>query len=345
MSASLIESKWQILGFLLFCLVLTVGCTTNVTSETVSTAVQTEPTLTATIAATPTQLLAEPATFTPAPTPTQAATPTSAPSPTPAPIETPTTEAALEPEIEATTEPDSAESACRSLDQLTDIGRNRNIVSGPWPRPPAWNGELHSGTGAGLSLIHLGFDVEGPTTQLTTLLDILDKYNIKTTMFILGSWAEASPEWVTEFVARGHEVANHSYTHSNLGEMSAEAVIGELERTEQIVQQIVGQSTKPWLRPPFGSRSPESIQAAFDAGYTTVIWTSSTDDWRPEYTADDMCNALMEGAYPGAILYTHSYRPEIPEVTERFIAEMIDRGYTFVPLSVMMAGDPAQFIE
>jgi hypothetical protein len=58
-----------------------------------------------------------------------------------------------------------------------------------------------------------------------------------------------------------------------------------------------------------------------------------------------MCDALMRGAYPGGILYTHSFRPEIPEVTERFIAEMIDRGYTFVPLSIMMAPDPAAYLQ
>lgn len=337
MATFLIESKRQILGFLLLCLLLATGCAANAAPVVVPTAAQVVPTIAQAVVATPTRTSAEPATFTPAPTPTAVATLTA----TPVPTVTPTALSATE----VVVEDNSAESACRPLDQLAAGGRNRNIVAGPWLRPPAWNGEVHSGNGAGLSLIHLGFDVEGPTGQLPVILDILDKYNVKTTMFILGSWAEASPEWVAEFVARGHEVANHSYTHGNLGDMSADAVIGELERTENIVQQIVGQSTKPWLRPPFGSRSPESIQAAFDAGYTTVIWTSSTDDWRPEYTADDMCNALMEGGYPGAILYTHSYRPEIPEVTERFIAEMIDRGYTFVPLSVMMASDPAQFVE
>ena len=121
--------------------------------------------------------------------------------------------------------------------------------------------------------------------------------------------------------------------HSNLGEMSAEAVIGELERTEQIVQQIVGQSTKPWLRPPFGSRSPESIQAALMPDIRPSSGRAALMTGDRNTPPMICCNALMEGAYPGAILYTHSYRPEIPEVTERFIAEN-DRSRLYICATV-----------
>jgi peptidoglycan/xylan/chitin deacetylase (PgdA/CDA1 family) len=291
--------------------------------------------------------LAEPPTLTPVPT--LAAPPTATPLPEPTAAEeepTPVAEATALPEEEnGDGEEDSAETGCRPLDELTHVGQNRNITPAPWPKPAAWAGELYYTNASGPSLIHLGFDVEGNVDELDEILDILDRYNVKTTMFVLGSWASTRPEWLLEFEARGHEFANHSWTHGNLGDMTPEEVVSELNLTEELVQQVTGQTTKPWLRPPFGSRSPESMQAAYDLGYTTVVWSSSTDDWRQEYTEDDMCRSLLDGSYPGGILYTHSYRPEIPAVIERYIAEMIDRGYTFVPMSVLMAENPASFIE
>lgn len=310
-------------------------------------------TTTTPVATAPVTPAAAPPTFTPAPTlpPPPTATPIAVveqatATPVPAtPSSTPESEPEPTPAAEESAEIATVEPLCRTLDQIDGTPRNRDLAPGPWPRGGAWDSEVYAGNGGGYSMIHLGFDVEGNDLYLEEILDILDKYNVKTTMFVLGSWAAFQPYWLEEFVARGHELANHSWTHGRMGEMEPDAVATELTMTEELVQTITGQSTKPWLRPPYGSRSPESVQAAFDNGYTTVVWTSSTDDWRVEYGVEEMCNALMEGAYPGSILYTHNHRPEIPEVIDRFIADMIDQGYTFVPLSVILSDNPAQFVR
>ncbi|GAB4151031.1 MAG: hypothetical protein Fur0021_14500 [Candidatus Promineifilaceae bacterium] len=217
------------------------------------------------------------------------------------------------------------------------------IAPGPWPRPPAWSEMVFAGTGSG-NLIQLGFDVEGSPAHLGELLDVLDRRGVKTTMFILGSWAETYPDWVREMARRGHEMANHTYSHSNMREMSAEQLVAELNHTEEIVLALTGQSTKPWLRPPYGSRSDESVRAAYEAGWTTVIWSGSADDWREDATADRMCQTMREGSFPGSILYAHTYRADMPETVDRYLGEMQARGYTFAPLSVLMAGDPTAWL-
>jgi peptidoglycan/xylan/chitin deacetylase (PgdA/CDA1 family) len=287
--------------------------------------------------------MAAPATPTALPTVVATAVPTAVATETPEPTAAP---------MMADEGGDSAESdaadpdalACRPREQMAGIRQTVGVVPGPYNTVPASETLLFNTNGRGYSLIHLGFDVEGTPDHLEELLDVLDRHGVKTSMFILGSWAEAYPEWVKEFHRRGHELVNHSYSHGNFREMDAAQVAQELQRTDQIVRNLTGENTTPWFRPPFGSRSDESIAVAAAEGWSTVVWSGSTDDWRVELTEDDMCANLMQGGWPGSILYSHTYREDIPSVVDRFLGEMQSRGYVFVPLSVLMAPDPSVYL-
>ncbi len=241
--------------------------------------------------------------------------------------------------------PPTNDDECRSASLLAPVQPQWRVKDGPWPRRAAASGLLGRASDNGLKLLHLGFDVEGDPFFMGDLLDVLDQRQVKTTMFMLGSWADTYPEWVQEIARRGHEMATHGYSHADMAEMTAEQVNRELRSTEAAIVSLTGQSTQPWLRPPFGSYSDVSMQAAYDAGYTTVIWTGSSNDWRSNMDADKMCEALRYYAVPGAILYAHTNRADIVEAVDRFIAEMQTEGYTFVPLSVLMSPDPAAWLE
>lgn len=169
-----------------------------------------------------------------------------------------------------------------------------------------------------------------------SLLNVLDKHQVKTTFFMVGSWAAANNYWVTEAAARGHEFANHTYSHSHLRQLTAERIQAELEQTEAIVRDLTGQTTKPWLRPPYGGYSEATVQAAFEAGWTTVIWSGTGLDTQPGADEDVICEALVQYAEPGAILLLHTSNPAVVTAVDRFITEIHGRGYTVVPLSMMI---------
>ena len=82
--------------------------------------------------------------------------------------------------------------------------------------------------------------------------------------------------------------------------MTAEEVTKELEDTEALVQELTGQTTKPYFRPPFGSRSQLSIKTAYDLGYTTIIWTYGADEWRDGATAQTIYDNVYGNKAPGA---------------------------------------------
>ncbi len=287
----------------------------------------------------PTAIPAPPST-TPIPSATPTATPAASatPSQTPGPTMTPTPTA-----TETPTPTPTSVFACRPREAVAAARSPYAVKPGPWPRPPATPGELFVGSGA-TNVIHLGFDVEGSPEPLRELLDILDRRGVRTTMFILGVWADTYPDWVRELARRGHEMANHAYSHQNLKDVPADQILAELERTEAVVQSLTGQTTRPWFRPPFGSRSDAVLETAYAAGWTTVVWTGSAEDWREDTSADIMCQTMREGSYPGAILYAHTNHPEMPETIDRYIGEMQARGYTFVPMSVIMSDDPGAWL-
>ena len=68
-------------------------------------------------------------------------------------------------------------------------------------------------------VLSISFDAAWGSANTEGILDILDRYDVKTTFFLVGFWAEKYPELVQELVARGHEIGNHSSTHPHMSQL------------------------------------------------------------------------------------------------------------------------------
>ncbi len=189
----------------------------------------------------------------------------------------------------------------------------------------------------GAPQVNLSFDVQGDPAQLMKILDILDQYGVRTTFFMQGEWMEQYPEATQEIARRGHELGNHSWTHLNFSEMTAEEVAKELNDTEALAQELTGQTTKPYFRPPFGSRSTVSLQTAFEQGYTTIIWTYGADEWREGATAQTIFDNVYGNKAPGALYYTHTDRQIIIDALPRIIEAFQADGFKLVTAGEILA--------
>jgi peptidoglycan/xylan/chitin deacetylase (PgdA/CDA1 family) len=91
----------------------------------------------------------------------------------------------------------------------------------------------------------------GPKVGLPRILNLLDKYAIKTTFFLPGWTAKTYPESVKEIVRRGHEVGVHGYKHENLAQLNSQKDEVEIfRRSIDQVEALVGQR-------PVGFRAPD----------------------------------------------------------------------------------------
>ena len=100
--------------------------------------------------------------------------------------------------------------------------------------------------------IALTFD-DGPSATLTPkLLDLLAAHRMKATFFVVGQCAAEYPDILRRASREGHEIANHSWSHPNLGKMSDEAVRREVQKTDDAIFAAIGKRST-LLRPPYGS--------------------------------------------------------------------------------------------
>lgn len=188
-------------------------------------------------------------------------------------------------------------------------------------------------------LIALTFD-DGPDAQWTPpLLDLLDRHGQKATFFVIGERAEGQRALLQDIVTRGHELANHTWSHSyGTPFMSPRTLAAELVRTNTIIEQATGWRPR-WFRPPVGLLSPRVVAGAELASMELVCWSRTARDGVERTSADDAFNRLMIDLTPGAILVLHDARlqghtpPVALEVVSRLLHRMEEQGLRSVTLS------------
>ena len=133
-------------------------------------------------------------------------------------------------------------------------------------------------------VLHFTFD-DGPRLDTTpVLLDHLDRYGVKATFFVVARGFDgrnrvdrAKADVVRDIAARGHLIGNHTFDHARLTDISDEAVIGQLVRSEKILTAVLGD--RPWLfRAPFGARDARVDALVSERGYTHVLWNTTSGD-------------------------------------------------------------------
>ena len=121
--------------------------------------------------------------------------------------------------------------------------------------------------------VALTFDAGASGETCPRVLSTLRERGIHITMFFTGKFAEQYPDCITQAVADGHEIANHTYSHLDSRDLTDEQLSGELARTESIIQGLTGVSTKPYWRPPFGAYNNHVLNVAVAQGYRSIYWT------------------------------------------------------------------------
>ncbi|MDH3683914.1 MAG: polysaccharide deacetylase family protein [Acidimicrobiia bacterium] len=184
--------------------------------------------------------------------------------------------------------------------------------------------------GAGPGVVHLTFD-DGPhPTYTPAILDILARHDAKATFFVLGSLVETYPEPFARIVAEGHTVANHTWNHDDLAELSQ----AEFDDTVGRTQAALGRHATPCLRPPFGSVNANTRSWAAELGLELVLWHTDTLDWQ-EPGVDAIADSIVEGADGGSPILLHDAggdRTQTIEALDQALGELSGRGLSFEPV-------------
>lgn len=165
---------------------------------------------------------------------------------------------------------------------------------------------------------------------LPDMLQTLSNQNTHITFFIGGSWAKKYPELLADIANKGHELGNHTYSHPHPNTISKEKNKEQIVKTEDLVKEITGTKTTLYA-PPYGEYNDTVLTAADELGYTTIMWTIDTIDWkRPP--ADIIKNRVIKKLHNGAIILMHPTEPTAKALPE-LISEIKKAGYTITTVS------------
>ncbi len=127
--------------------------------------------------------------------------------------------------------------------------------------------------------VSLMINVYENTEVVCDMLDTLKSHGKKATFFVGGCWADDNQETLVRIAEEGHELGNHGYFHKDHKKLNEKANYAEIYNNHRIVLSLTGVTMKTFT-PPSGSYGADTLKAAEKLGYTTVMWTKDTIDWK-----------------------------------------------------------------
>ncbi len=187
-------------------------------------------------------------------------------------------------------------------------------------------------------MISLSFDAAWGNEDTQNLIDIMEKYGVKATFFVVGSWAEKYPESVKALHDAGHEVMNHSDTHAHFNTLSADEITAEINACSDKIEAVTG--VRPTLfRPPYGEYDDHVIATVRGMGIEPIQWDVDSLDWK-DLSAADIYKRVTSKAASGSICLFHNAALHTPEALPGIIEYLLKEGYTIVPISeLIIRGD------
>jgi peptidoglycan/xylan/chitin deacetylase (PgdA/CDA1 family) len=190
-----------------------------------------------------------------------------------------------------------------------------------------------------VKVVALTYD-DGPSSPYTNqLLDILDRYQVKATFFEIGRNIEKHPEIVPLIVARGHELANHSYSHTDMMFKPREFLLSEIEKTDKLLQELGVKQDSISFRPPFGRRFVVLSYLLSQMQKKLILWDVDPQDYDNTLTAEDIANRVIDNVRSGSIVLMHDSggdRSKTLAATQAIVKTLQSKGYAFKTVSELL---------
>lgn len=172
--------------------------------------------------------------------------------------------------------------------------------------------------------VYLTFD-DGPIPEATPFtLDVLDRFGIKATFFMVGDNARKYPHLLEEVRRRGHRIGNHTYNHIGGLRWLSRNYVRNVERANELLQTNL-------FRPPHGwMKWSEYIRLG--KRYRVVMWDLVTRDYSKWITPQDVVNNVKRYTRNGSIITFHDSMKSIEKLKSALpesIQWLKEQGYEF----------------
>ena len=173
--------------------------------------------------------------------------------------------------------------------------------------------------------------------DIDSILETLNKKNVKITFFIVGDWIEKFPDAVKKIYEAGHEIGTHSDTHPHVNNLSYEKNVEQLARSNEKIEKITGKKADLY-RAPYGEYNDTVIKSAKDNGYYTIQWSLDTLDYTG-LTGEEMWNRLNVKIKKGDIILMHNGTEHTADSLEYLINKIKEKNLEIVKVSDLIYKD------
>ncbi len=182
--------------------------------------------------------------------------------------------------------------------------------------------------------ISISFDCAWGVDYTDSLLQTLEKYNVRATFFAVQFWVEKYPGYVKKISAAGHEVGTHSATHPYMSRLSETEIKAEMTSSVAAIEKLTGKKVE-LFRPPYGDYDNLLIDTVNAMGIYPIQWDVDSLDWK-DLSASDILARVTERVKSGSIILCHNNGLHTAEALPLVIEALTARGFTFVPIGELI---------
>jgi len=193
-------------------------------------------------------------------------------------------------------------------------------------------------------VVALTFD-DGPNPPFTNqILNVLKKYEIKATFFVVGERCEQFPETVKQIYSSGHELGNHTWSHNVLILKSSKFIYNEINSTDKILRDL-GYTEPIHFRSPKGMKFVGLAIILAKTNRDNILFNVVGWDWSCP-GVEKIVKNVVNSVSPGSIILLHdgngdnnkeiTDRSQTVAATEIIIQRLKKRGYSFVTISELL---------
>ena len=179
-------------------------------------------------------------------------------------------------------------------------------------------------------MIALTFD-DGPNHNTIKILDILEKYNIKATFFLLGTNIKGNEETIKKMSKLNMEIGNHMYSHKLPTKLKKEEILNEIKKVDNIIYNITKKNPTV-IRPSYGLVN-NKMKNIIDR--PIIIWNIDTLDWK-YHNSKRIYNRVINKVKDGDIILMHDIYSATTNSLNLIIPELLKKGYQFVTISELL---------
>ena len=172
--------------------------------------------------------------------------------------------------------------------------------------------------------IWITFD-DGPDKKVTPfLVNLLEKFNIKATFFIVGSQAKKHPELVKLIINNGHKIGNHSFSHLSGYSTKNKKYLQDVEQAKKHIDSDI-------FRPHYGKITPSQIKS-LKTDFKIIMWDIMSWDFKENISSSKIFRNVMDNVESGSIILFHnnlkSYK-NLKKSLELILEKLKEQEYQF----------------